>query len=195
MNRLNRFPKMAWASLILLMVAIAMLWMDWITLKQTSLLNLLLSQIPALENGGVSFAEGRSLMGQLADLSTDFNQILGQYTGKAGSTAHTLITVLNISYQILFFGTLVSAIYCVYARLRWHSGLKEAIYFPLFIGNLVIAYFLMNQLNKLCGSGCFGFSIWGFVALFFALLSEILWEEASFNTPNPMLDACENTNT
>jgi len=49
-------------------------------------------------------------------------------------------------------------------------------------------FVLANMLNKV-SAGAFKMGTWGFVALGCALLSEILWEEASFNTPKPGTDA------
>ena len=189
MEKMKRYPKLALASLILLIAALAMFWANWMTLKQSSMLRILTSVIPALENGGISFAEGRSLIGDLSQLSKNVGSILGLYADTNANSALSPISVLNIAYQVLFFGSFLAVVYCIYARLTWKSGLIEGIYFLFFIGDMVIMNYLMTQLNSICGSGTFRLSAWGFIALVCALLSEILWEEASFNTPNPLVES------
>lgn len=187
MNKMKKYPKLALASLMLLIVALAMFWVSWVNLKQTSFVRLLESAIPALNNGGISFAEGRTLIIQLTQLSRKTGSLLGQYAGSDVNSAISLITLLSITYQVLFFGTILSVAYCIYSRLKWKGGLSEAVYFLFFLGDVLIMYLLSNQLNTICGSGTFILSPWGFIALGCSLISEILWEEASFNTPNPLL--------
>lgn len=182
MEKLKRYPKMALASLALLIVTLLMFFMDWITVKQPSLITMLTSYIPVLSDGSLSFVEGLSLMGSLNDLSNGVSQLLGQ------NNLSSLITVLSIAYHILFWGSILAVIYCFYARVKWHSGLREGIYFLFFIGDTILMYMLMEQLNTLCGAGTFGLTPWGIFAVVCALLSEILWEEVSFNTPNPLQD-------
>lgn len=191
MEKMKRYPKLMWVSFALLIAALAMFWMEWITLKQPSMASLLAATLPELSDGSLSFAEGRSLMGQLSELVRNVNSMLGAFGSDAVDSAVSLLTVLNIAYQVLFFGSFVAVGYCIYARLAWHNGLKEAIYFVVFLGNILIMYFLMSQLNSIAGSDSFGFGIWGIASLVCGLLSEILWEEASFNTPNPMMETSE----
>lgn len=188
MSYMKQYPKMAWASLILLAAAVALFWADWVTLKQASLAAALIKIVPGLSDGGISFADGRSLTAQLAKLS-DYLSGFGVYLGENAATVLTMIKIINVAVQLLFFGTILAVGYCVYARWTWKSGLKEGIYFPFFIGDLVVMVLLMNQLNSLLGAGTFGIGIWGIVALGCALLSEILWEEASFNVPKPSTEA------
>lgn len=185
MEKMKRYPKMALASLALLIVTLLMLFMNWITVKQPSFVTMLALYIPVLSDGSLSFAEGLSLMGSLNDLSTGVNQLVGQ--NEIGG----MITVLNIAYQILFWGSILAVIYCIYARLKWQSGLREGTYFLFFVGDIFLMYMLMDQLNTLCGAGTFGLTPWGILAAVCALLSEILWEEASFNTPNPLLETTD----
>lgn len=189
MSYLKQYPKMAYASLGLLASAVALFWADWVTVKQPSLAGVLMQMVPELKNGGISFADGRSLVAELARLSEDLNSTLGAYLGSDAKTVLSVIGILNIVFQLLFFGTILAAGYCVYARLTWKSGLKEGIYFLFFLGDLAMMYFLMSQLNSLLGKGTFGIGIWGFAAFGCALLSEILWEEASFHTPKPGSEA------
>lgn len=180
MEKLKHYPKLAIGSLVLLVVALLMFFLSWITVKQASLLTILASQIPALSDGALSFVEGLSLVGKLSRFSSGVGLLVDD-TGIG-----TLITILTVAYHILFWGSILSVIYCFYARLNWHSGLREGIYFLFFIGDIGIMYFLMDQLNKFVGAGTFGLAPWGIIAAVCALLSEIFWEEASFNTPNPL---------
>lgn len=185
MNYYKRYPKMAYASLALLAAAVVLLWADWATLKQVSVVGFLAQAIPALKNGGLSFAGMYSLISSLNKLGNELNGILGGYVGEDLQTVFTMLKVLNAVVLILLAGTILAAVYCVYARLTWKSGLKEGIYFLFFIGDLAMMVLLVSQLNGLLGAGTFDIGIWGIAAVVCALLSEILWEEASFNTPKP----------
>lgn len=157
--------------------------MNWVIVKQPTLLSMIASALPELNDGGISFAEGRLLMGELSGISST----IGAFMGKANDSAFKLLELLNFVYQLLFFGSFLAIAFSFYARLTWKSGLSEAIYFPVFIGNVVIIYLLIVQLNTLCGCGSFRISAWAIACVVCGLASEILWEEASFNTPNPFL--------
>lgn len=182
MEYLKKYPKMAYASLGLLVVAVLLMWTDWLVIGQGSVVGSLL-QWGTNMGGGISLAEGCSVALDLAELSKRANSL---YSGLVGGTQETisLVQVLCIAYIALFCGTIASVGYCFYARLKWASGLREGIYFLFFAGDIGAMFLLLNMLNKV-SAGTFKMGAWGFVALGCALLSEILWEEASFNTPKP----------
>lgn len=175
MEKMKRFPKLATASLALLGVALILLWMDWLQMDlQASIVSSLLS-LSELNSGGLSFVEGLTLIGKLTSTLDSFG------------VSSEFLSLLYIIYLACFIGTLLSVFYCVYARVKWHQGLKEGIYLIVFLADLALYYVFMSQLNEVFGSNHFSISVWALAAVFCALLSEIFWEEASFNTPNPML--------
>ena len=182
MEYLKRYPKMAYASLGLLIVAVLLMWTDWLVIGQASVVGALL-QWGTNMGDGISFAEGCSVALDLAELSKSANSL---YSGLVGGAQETisLVQVLCIAYIALFCGTIAAVGYCFYARLKWASGLREGIYFLFFAGDIGAMFLLLNMMNKV-SAGTLKMGAWGFVALGCALLSEILWEEASFNTPKP----------
>lgn len=187
LEKMKRYPKLASASLVLLLVTLVMLFTNWISMNQTSYLSILGSAIPQLQDGGISFADGRVIIGKL----TQLNSNLSVFTGNSENTITTILTIANIIYQVMFFGTFAAVAYCIYARLKWESGLREGIYFLVFLADFGIMFFMTYMLNQLCGAGTFKINLWGVATIICALLSEIFWEEASFNTPNPLADINE----
>lgn len=183
MDYLKRYPKMAYASLGLLVAASLLMWADWITIDRSSVLGSLIQWVSNM-GSGISFADGRLVARELADLSKQVSSLFGGVLGNGAKNAFDLLRVLSIAYIVLFVGTIAAVGYCIYARLRWEAGLREASYFMFFAADIGVMYLLVNTLNKV-SDGTFKMGIWGFVALGCALLSEILWEEVSFNTPKP----------
>lgn len=185
MDYLKRFPKMAYASLALLVAAVTFMWADWVTLAGTGAFVEFFSNI----KGGISFAGGYSVAKEVADLCKRANELFGGLLGGSAKAAVTLVSMLSIAYVVLFIGTIAAVGYCIYARLKWKEGLREGIYFLFFAGDVGMMFVLTSVLNKIAGITAFKMGIWGFVALGCALLSEVLWEEASFNTPKPGTEA------
>lgn len=184
MDKLKRFPKLATASLALLVVALTLFWMDWLTLDDTSILTLISSAVPQLESGGISFAEGLEMV---HDLSKTVKSA-GSYLGSSISSYKDTLSWLYIGYMACFLGSFAAVGFCFYSRLKWKPGYMEALYLPIIVLDLGIMYMFMDKINAVLGAGTFHISLWAIAAVVCALLSEIFWEEASFNTPNPMID-------
>ena len=186
MEYLKRYPKMAYASLGLLIVAVLLMWAEWINVDRASVAASLLQWASNMKNG-ISFAGGCSVAMDLSELSKKASDLYGGILG-GGQNMFGMVRILCVAYIVLFCGTIAAVGYCFYARLKWESGLREGVYFLFFAGDLGAMFVLANVLNKV-SAGAFKMGAWGFVALGCALLSEILWEEASFITPKPGTEA------
>jgi len=111
MEYLKRYPKMAYASLGLLIVAVFFMWTDWINVEQASVVGSLL-QWGTNMGGGISFAEGCSVAMDLAEVSKKANSLFGGLLGGGAQETISLVQVLCVAYIALFCGTIAAVGYC-----------------------------------------------------------------------------------
>lgn len=183
MTKIKQYPKQAIVSLVLLAVSLMLIWTNWINLND---LPGLAQVVPELQDGGLSFFDGHSFPGILSELERIDSS---PYYLEAPN--QTIVNLLSYAHQIMLICTVLSVLYCAYARLAWKSGYSEGIYFLIFIGDFGLMFLMMNELNSIFIEKIFSIGFGGIAALICALISEILWEEASFNTPKLPISAVE----
>lgn len=201
--------KFAWnrgVSMLLLAFCLAAMWMKWIDFSQggkmaanalntvqyylsgyTVLMQDELETVAdAVEDGGISLAEGRQLLRSAVTMAE-----LLEGSGLASMAGSELQEVLgsvklvNGLYQLLFWGTIAASIWAAVRRLQGRDGVDAKLYAAFFAGDLVLVWVLCaqvrNGLSDLAQAEMLADlvrpTIWAVLAPVCAILSAVLWNE------------------